>query len=276
MIMNRIIAAPTLTVSIALTALAGAACAESLDCLIEPSSEVEVASSVEGILDELLVRPGQSVRKGDVLATLVSKVEQSGLALAEARANSTAALTSAESRYEFYRSRLERSRQLFDRRAVSGEALERAETEFIIAENDLETARQDLEIAALEVERARAVLELKTLYSPLDGVVTRHHLDPGSLVADRAIVMELATLDPLHVRAFVPVRMWPQVGKAREAKVLPQPPFDAPVDAQIIEVDSMADIASGTFGVRLALENAENRLPAGLKCTLEFNFGSDD
>jgi hypothetical protein len=35
-------------------------------------------------------------------------------------------------------------------------------------------------------------------------------------------------------------------------------------------VDRVLDAASGTFGVRLALPNPQQRLPAGIRCKVQF------
>ncbi|MDK3075580.1 efflux RND transporter periplasmic adaptor subunit [Sedimentitalea sp. JM2-8] len=246
---------------------------EPLDCTIHPSLKVEVTSPVEGILQDVLVEQGERVVEGQILAQLQSDVERASLAIARARAESRTALQTAESRYGFYQTRLDRARQLFDRKAAPAEALERAQTEFTIAEHELENARTDLKFAALEVKRAEALLALKTVRSPFDGIVVQQFLDPGALVGDRAIILELANLDPLIVRAFVPVKDYPVVTASSRATVLPQAPFDTPISTEITHVDSVFDMASGTFGVELSFANPDYRMPSGLRCTLNFNVG---
>lgn len=257
-----------------LLVLPAVASAEPLDCVIEPSLRVEVSSAVQGILENVIVSPGERVMKGDVLARLESSVELTSLNLAKARAENTASLTSAQGRYQFYKSRLDRSKQLFDRKAVSSETLERAETEFIIAENELKTAETDLLFAKLEVERALAVFNQKTIRSPFDGIIARQVLDPGALVGDGAVIFELASLDPLKVRTFAPVSLFPLVSASTRATVLPQAPFDTPISARITLIDSTFDVASGTFTVELSFDNPDHSLPSGLKCTLEFETGN--
>lgn len=264
----------TRAIALIIPLLAQPALAEVLDCTIQPSLQVEVTSPVEGILEAVLVDPGERVVQGQELARLRAEVERASLAIARARAESRAALLSAEGRYDFYKTRLERAQQLFDRKAASAEALERAQTEFIIAENDLETAKTDLTFAALEVKRAEALVALKTVRSPFDGVVVRQRLDPGALVGDRAIILELASLDPLKVRAFAPVESYRLVTSSHSATVTPQAPFDSPITAEITHIDDAFDIASGTFGVELTLDNPDHAMPSGLRCSLEFNIGN--
>jgi|LGVF01.2.fsa_nt_gb RND family efflux transporter MFP subunit len=241
-----------------------------LDCIISPSVTVEITSPVEGILAEVLVDIGDVVRKGEVLARLVSDVEKVSLELAELHASNEAALISGQSRYDYYLAKLERTSQLLNRGAAATEAFERAETEFIIAENDLLAARQDSAIANVEIRRVRAVLDLKTIRSPLDAIVTERFLHAGAFVGGRAVVLQLAKLDPLKVRVFVPIELKPLVDQIEGAKVTPQPPFDRIHDARKTVVDSVFDVASGTFSVYLEIENPEHSIPAGLKCKLQF------
>jgi multidrug efflux pump subunit AcrA (membrane-fusion protein) len=40
--------------------------------------------------------------------------------------------------------------------------------------------------------------------------------------------------------------------------------------AKIVVVDKVIDAASGTLGVRLQLPNPDNRIPAGIKCSVVF------
>lgn len=258
------------TLAASLSAAAPAVLAQPLDCTIQPSLSVEITSSVEGILDEVLVAPGDRIGKGEVLARLAADVERTSLEIAEARAQNHAAEQSALSRYEFYKAKLDRAQELIERQLIPSEELERAQTEFIIAENDLENARTELRFAALDARRAKALLDLKTLRSPFDAVVVRQHLDPGSLVANQAVILELARLDPLKVRTFAPVELFPLVRSSERATVWPQPPFEVPMSAEIRVVDTVFDIASGTFGVELTLPNPDFGLPAGLKCKIEF------
>lgn len=56
-----------------------------------------------------------------------------------------------------------------------------------------------------------------------------------------------------------------------QATVYPQQPVGGEHQAEVITVDPVVDAASGTFGVRLALPNPDDRLPAGLRCTVAFS-----
>ena len=50
--------------------------------------------------------------------------------------------------------------------------------------------------------------------------------------------------------------------------MLPESPVGGRHNARVHVVDRVMDPASGTFGVRLELQNPGLRLPAGIKCKL--------
>ena len=47
-----------------------------IDCIIEPNVIVDLSSSVKGVLDTLTVDKSDEVKKGQVIATLKSDIEQ--------------------------------------------------------------------------------------------------------------------------------------------------------------------------------------------------------
>ena len=71
---------------------AGAEVLGSLDCVMEPHEIIDVASRVDGIVDELSVERGDFVEKGQVLAKLDSGVEEAAVAAARSRARARAEL----------------------------------------------------------------------------------------------------------------------------------------------------------------------------------------
>jgi len=48
------------------------------------------------------------------------------------------------------------------------------------------------------------------------------------------------------------------------------PFFPGTYAAKVVVVDKLIDAASGTLGVRLQLANPNNKIPAGIKCSVEF------
>jgi multidrug efflux pump subunit AcrA (membrane-fusion protein) len=125
-------------------------------------------------------------------------------------------------------------------------------------------------LKSLELARAEAGLELKTIRSPDDGVVTERALSGGEYVNQESHILTIARLSELRVETYLPVALYGQVAEGDIATVEPEPPIGGSYKAKVAVVDHVFDAASGTFGVRLLLPNPDLRLPAGMRCKVRF------
>jgi RND family efflux transporter MFP subunit len=243
--------------------------ARELDCLIEPRERVVLAAPVIGVVESVLVDRGDLVEPGQVVATLEANIERATVEAARARAQATADVEGSEARFVLETRRRDRSKQLLNEGVASDNALDEAESAWVLAKLERDRARELHEIAKLDLARAEAALGVHSLKSPVRGVVVRRILAPGEY-ADPPQVLELAQIDPLYVEVFAPVRLLGQIEVGKRASVLPEEPVGGRHDAKVIVVDPVVDAASGTFGVRLELPNPEHTIPAGLKCRVRF------
>ncbi|MBY4677529.1 efflux RND transporter periplasmic adaptor subunit [Marinobacterium arenosum] len=240
------------------------------DCFIEPNMVVDVSSPDEGIIKQLDVGKSDSVQPGQVLFTLDSALESATLKLAEARARMSDEIRARKTSLAHSQRKMERIGQLYNRQAVPLHQKDEVETEVALARLQLQQARENRQLAKLDAERARTLLERRQVASPISGVVVQRFKFPGEYVEGEP-VMRLAQLDPLRVEVIVPVRLFGRIQPGMKARVLPEiNPAQQTYQAQVIVVDPVADVSSGTFGVRLELPNPELKLPSGLKCNVQF------
>jgi RND family efflux transporter MFP subunit len=247
----------------------GAAAADELDCVIEPRSRITLSSPLQAVVERVSVDRGDLVEKGQVVAALESSVERATVASAAARARTDGRVRSRQAKLDFAMRGLGRSTELSKKDAISAQQLDEAEHEKRVAEADVLEAKEDKELAALELERAKAALELRSIHSPVKGVVVRRILSPGEF-ADPPQILEIAEIDPLRVEVFAPVSWLGRVKVGQRAFVVPEAPAGGSYEANVTVVDRVVDAASGTFGVRLELPNPAYALPAGLKCRVRF------
>lgn len=226
----------------AVVILFSAAHGEEFDGLIEPKEMVEVSSQSPGILDVVPVRRGDRVVRGQVLAKLKSGLDQVTVDLAAAQ-------------LAFSKRRAERNEELFKKELLSAHEQDEMQTEIRIAE--------------LQLKQAQERLAMRTIRSPVDGVVVERRLSPGEYVGEGAI-LTVAQIDPLNVEVIVPVEQFGKIAVGEEAVVIPEAPVGGEHAAKVTIVDRVIDAASGTFGVRLELSNPDYGLPSGLKCRVRF------
>ncbi len=215
---------------------------EALECLLEPNEEVRLSSQIPGILDAILVERGDRVRRGQVVARLKSGVEEAAVALAQAKV-------------DFGQRKLVRNEDLYRQELISIHEKDEMETEHRIAE--------------LELAEAKEKLKLRTLRSPINGIVTERHHSAGEFVGEDP-VLTLASIDPLNVEIIVPVSRLGSIRKGMKAVVEPEAPAGGSYTGKVEIVDPIIDAASGTFTVRVKLPNPKHRIAAGLKCRVRF------
>lgn len=239
------------------------------DGLIEPKLSTHVGSSTPGILESVSVDRGDMVKEGQVVATLQSGVEKSTMDLAKARAEMDATIKAKRAELEYAERNKERKKELYERKTLSFQEWDEAETRRILAELALNEALEAKRLAELEYKRSVEVMKRMSIRSPVHGVVVERYLHPGEYIEDKP-VMKLAQIDPLHVEVIMPVSMLGAVKVGMVAEVKPEAPVGGVYKARVTIVDKVVDAASGTFGVRLELPNSDYKLPPGLKCKVLF------
>jgi RND family efflux transporter MFP subunit len=247
--------------------------ASEFECLLEPWQVLKIAAPVAGQIASVEVDRGDEVRRGQVLARLVSEVEEANVAVAQARANNDSQVRSARARLEFLRRKQARHEQLRASAAVSLAALDEATSDARIAEAQLLEATLALEQARLEHARATSELRLRQVISPVNGVVTERALGPGEYRNEQTHVLTVAETDRLRVEAYLPLAMHAKVRVGDRATVLPEAPIGGAYPATVTVVNRVLDPSSGSFGVRLRVENPDGTIPSGVHCRVRFEAG---
>jgi len=124
-------------------------------------------------------------------------------------------------------------------------------------------------LADLELQRTAAEVALRTIKSPINGVVVERYLSPGEFPKQERI-LKLAQIDPLRIEAYAPVSLIGKLAVGMDVQVKLEEPIGGTHKAKVTVVDRVVDAASGTFGVRMELPNPDLKLPAGLKCSVKF------
>jgi RND family efflux transporter MFP subunit len=258
-------------VAAALFAVLPAAAQQDFDCIIEAKQMVDIRSPVEGLIEKVAVERGEVVKRGQVVVTLESGPERATLAVAKQRAGAIGAVKSAEAKLDLAVKKEKRAEELARQSFISSNALEEARTERSLAESELKVARENQRLAELEVQRAAEVLNLRTIRTPVSGVVVDRYMKSGEMATTnlKDPILRVAEIDPLNVEVVLPASMYGSIQQGDRAEVSPETPPQKFV-ARVKVVDRVINAASGTFGVRLELPNEKQLVPAGAKCRMRF------
>lgn len=242
-----------------------------LDCLVRPEMYIELSSPVDTTLKKILVQTGDNILKGQPLVQLENSVEIAKLELAKQQALSFSEIENRSVQLQYARRSKKRIEDLYKKKSVSQFEKDKADTEVLLAEIELIKAKEKKKLAELSVKQAEAELALRTIESPIDGVVVDTYARVGESVTERTI-MKLAQIDPLRIELIAPTEYFGLIKKDMEVEIYPERPANQVFKARVTVVDELIDPASGSFTVRMALPNPGDGLVAGVNCLARFDF----
>lgn len=164
---------------------------------IKPHVEVKISPEVSGEVVELPVKEGDVVKKGQLICRIRPDILKSGYERAVASYNSQKAsvgnssqmLKQAEATYNNQASTYKRSKELFDNKVLTAAEFDNAKASYEGAKAALEAARQNvigsqfgLAQSSASVKEAQDNLYKTTIYSPVDGVVSKLSIQQGERV----------------------------------------------------------------------------------------------
>jgi len=210
---------------------------------------VTVVPLTAGIITKVLLKSGDRVQAGDVLAELDAETETI--------ARDRAALT-----VEMANEKLKRYEQLVASRTVSAVQV----TE----------ARNEYDNAALALRDAELTLKRRLITAPIDGVIGLVPVEPGHYVTTQS---EIATIDDrseILVDFWVPERFAAaiEIGQELEAVAVAMP--GDVFSGVIAEIASRVDRDSRTLQVRARLDNPADKLRAGMSFRVLVRFPGEE
>ncbi len=172
---------------------------------VVPQIIARPGAKIPGRLSRVLVKEGDVVKAGQVLAELEDADQKSAIASAEARvASARARAEASRASIPEVKQQLEREKKLVEQ-GVNGRALLE---DLTLRARALEvTARAsdaDVHAAQTEVSALRVLLRDRTIPAPIDGTVLTRPPEVGELVGPQAPLVEIADFRSLVVETDVP------------------------------------------------------------------------
>lgn len=150
---------------------------------VRPVSEVHITPDVSGEIVEILFEEGMTVQKGDLLIKIKPDIYVSILDQAMASLKATKAqYAQQEASLERARVQFERYSALLEKKAISLAEYEEAKIDYTIALKGLESSKYQIQSAQAGVREAQENLSKTSIYSPMDGVITKLLIEKGERV----------------------------------------------------------------------------------------------
>lgn len=217
---------------------------------IAAEDEVALAFRIPGRLIERTVNVGDRVRPGQVIARLEQMNERNQLLSAQA------ALNAANANLVRARDEFQRQRSLIGEGFTTQAQLDQATAAFRAAESQVKSA-------TAQVRMAEDLVGFTVLTAEAAGAVVARGAEPGEVVQAGQMIVRIAREGGVDAVFDVP----PQILRvsSRELPVVVSLTEDPAIQAtgRVREVSPQANPVTGTFTVRVGLENPPPGMPLG-------------
>ncbi len=218
---------------------------------MNPVRQSVVKAEVAAAISEVLVRRGETVRQGQVLARLDP-------VMLRARLNE----------------RLANLEQIKAQRAVLQRSNTNAQTlkqRGIVSDMASDQAQSNLnanaaQIAALEaqVAQARKSLADATIVAPIAGEIGERWVNPGENVAVDARLFSVVSLDQIEVEALVPAREVPRLAVGQQVRLRVEGFGDEVFVGRIDRINPTVATGTRAIPIFVYLANPDHRLKGGM------------
>lgn len=215
-----------------------------------------VVPRVNGIVDEVRVELGQSVKKGQVLAVIASQQ------ITDLRSE----LNAAQRRTELARLTMQREKKLWEDKISAEQDYLLARQSFQEADISLSNARQKLSAIGAKVNAAAG--NRYELIAPFDSVVVEKHLGIGEVVNEATAAFTLSDLSRVWATFGATPKDLQRVVVGRPVTVS-APDLNAKVEGRISYVGSLLGEQTRAAAVRVILNNPEGAWRPGLFVSID-------
>jgi multidrug efflux system membrane fusion protein len=222
-------------------------------------ASVTAVAETSGIIAEVLVSKGQTVKVGDLLCKLDQGTRQASVTQAEAAiAQSTSSITQTQADLDTNASLRERGLA----NANSGRVLEVA----------LAAAKSNLTAGQAALDQAKQELARTEIRAKVAGVVQDPLADVGAMLAAGAPCATVVQLDPLVFTGNVPESRIALAHTGLEAKITTVTGQES--SGKVSFISSVADAATRSFPIEIDIPNANGAIKAGMTATAIVNLGT--
>jgi multidrug efflux system membrane fusion protein len=213
----------------------------------EADDRASAVTRTDGSLVEVNVRRGDTVAKGDVVATLSDEAREAQVAQAEA---------------------------LVEQRRTDLDAKSRLIERGVVAANEKSQLEADLRAAEATLALAEAEHERRLVKAPISGVVSNVPVSAGQALETGSVVAQIIALDPMLAVAEVAER---QLGDIRVGSMATVRLVTGRTETGAVRfVSPTASSGTRTYRVEVELDNADRTIPDGVTAEVEFKLAAVD
>jgi membrane fusion protein, multidrug efflux system len=234
------------------------------------AATVEAVPKVNGRLQTVNVRLGDSVRRGQAIAKVEDREIQEQVRQSEAAYKvAEATIRQREADLKLAQTNLDRNKSLLERQLLPRQTYDDTEARHQAALAQLDLARAQFEQAKSRLEELRINLSNTVISSPVDGFVGKRYLDPGAAVSPNAPVASIVDIRTVRMVAAVVEKDSKRIRAGMAAQVEVDAYPGEKFLGRVSRVAPVFDPQTRTAEMEVEVPNATYRLKPGMYARVE-------
>ena len=150
---------------------------------VQPEVEVKISSEVSGEIIELPIKEGQAIKKGQLLVRVNPDLYESGVSRSAASLSTAkAGLSQADAQLKEAKANYDRNKKLLEKGVISKSEWDKIVSAYEVAQASKQSAYYGVQSAGATVTEAQDNLNRTTIYSPVDGTISKLDTELGERV----------------------------------------------------------------------------------------------
>lgn len=208
---------------------------------VEAEYNIDVSPESAGVIESVLVKEGQRVSKGELMAKLKTQTLQRSIDQLNVQ------LDLATTNYN-------RQKNLWDQNIGS-------EMQYLQAKTNMESLQK-------QIEGLESQLEMSEVTSPIDGVVDEVFQEKGDIGSPQTPFAKVVNINQVKIYADVSEAYLTKVKTGDKVKVF-FPAINKEIETPIRQIGSVIDPNSRTFRIRLNLNNSNKEIKPNLRAVIK-------
>lgn len=233
--------------------------------VVKPINRIEIKSKASGQIASLPIEEGAFVRKGELIARLDQKDEQSAVSLAKAD------LVIADAELKQAQRMFNRRKELFRKRIISEEEHDEIGLKLAVAKGKLVQASTAL-------ERAKERLEDAVVLSPIDGIILQKYVEEGQIISSGVSsvsggtpIADIAAMQSVYIEAGIDEIDIGKLQIGQIADVVAEAYPELNFKGKVVRIAPEARVEENVtlFDVIVEVGNIEEKLKSGMNAAIE-------
>lgn len=227
--------------------------------------ETQVFSRVSGRVSDIRAKVGDSVREGQILATVHSPELLERLQSIEAAFEAAEQeLRQKEAQLAAAEKNLDKAHELRNRDLIAGKDLSDAEAAADTGRAAQALAQSQVAHQQAELEQTRTLLSFAKLAAPISGVITDSSAGPGIHIQSSTAVFRIGSLDPLKVTIEVSPNDASSVGEGKLAQIRTEALPDDVFEGRVSVLRLKSELGQSVVA-EIQVNNRDRRLAPGMR-----------